>query len=253
MYNNQTTLGSKSSRQANRDRRQGERDDRRASGKVSSRGVVLKGFKPFQKLKTLIGAGPRSAFLGLVALNAIGLASLLNLKNNPKISQARRNAAKIKYDEIALKFYKLGGNRTTLQRTVINGSKRKALGSNLPILKNLGFVKGLKSAGVITGLHDTSTDIGLGAAGELAASITAALPILTEIAEALSALVAMLPKRNDQGYEDYSDEDTSSEDEDTSSEDEDTSSDGSEMMKNAGGALVGVAILAALYFGTKKK
>jgi len=250
MYNNQTTLGSKSSRQANRDRRRGERDDRRASGK-----------KPFQKLKTLIGAGPRSAFLGLVALNAIGLASLLNLKNNPKISQAKRNAAKIKYDEIALKFYNLGGNRTTLQRTVINGSKRKALGSNLPILKNLRFVKGLKSAGVIKGLHDTSTDIGLGAEpASLAASITAALPILTQIAEALAALVAMLPKRNDQGYEDYSDEDTSSEDEDTSSEDEDTSSededtssDGGEMMKNAGAALVGVAILAALYFGTKKK
>ena len=242
MYNNQTTLGSKSSRQANRDRRRGERDDRRASGK-----------KPFQKLKTLIGAGPRSAFLGLVALNAIGLASLLNLKNNPKISQAKRNAAKIKYDEIALKFYNLGGNRTTLQRTVINGSKRKALGSNLPILKNLGFVKGLKSAGVIKGLHDTSTDIGLGEPASLAASITAALPILAQIASALAALVAILPKQNDQGYEDYSEEDYLLEDEDTSSEEEDTSSDGSEMMKNAGGALVGVAILAALYFGTKKK
>ena len=243
MYNNQTTLGSKASRQANRDRRQGKRDDRRASGK-----------KPFQKLKTAFGAGPRGAFLALVALNAVGLASLLNLKNNPKISQAKRNAAKIKYDEIALKFYNLGGNRTTLQKTVINGSKRKALGSNLPILKNLGFVKGLKSAGVIKGLHDTSTDIGLGASGELAASLTAALPIITQIAEALVALVSILPKRNDQGYEDYSeDEEDYSEDEDTSSEDEDTSSDGGEMMKNAGAALVGVAILAALYFGTKKK
>ena len=243
MYTQEIGLGGKAERQARREKRKAARPAKKAKRKSRRK-------KVFNKLKTAFGAGPRGAFLGLVALNAVGLASLLNIKNNTNISQDKRDAAKIKYDEIALKWYKLGGNRTTLQNTVIKGAKRKALGSNLPLLKKLKFVQNLRSSGVISGISRQPYSIGATGAEEIVAAVTAAGPVIAALAGLLGTLAAILPKKGQQGYDpDMMDEGPLLEENDEGYGD-DGDDDG--FMMQAGAGLVGVAILAALFIGTKK-
>lgn len=251
---NETGLGGRKERQARRAKRKDKRSTRRTARKAARPAKKAKRKsrrkKVFNKLKTAFGAGPRGAFLGLVALNAVGLASLLNIKNNTKISQDKRNAAKIKYDEIAKKWYNLGGNRTTLQRTVINGAKRKALGSNLPGLKKLKFVQDLRSSGIISGISRQPYSIGTTGAEEIVAAVTAAAPVIAALSGLLGTLAAILPKKGQQGYDpDMMDEGPLLEENDEGYGD-DGDDDG--FMMQAGAGLVGVAILAALFIGTKK-
>ena len=175
---------------------------------------------------------------------------MLNIKNNTNISQDKRDAAKIKYDEIAKKWYNLGGNRTTLQNTVIKGAKRKALGSNLPGLKKLKFVQDLRSSGIISGISRQPYSIGATGAEEIVAAVTAAAPVIGSLAALLGTLAAILPKKGQQGYDpNMMDEGPLLEENDEGYGD-DGDDDG--FMMQAGAGLVGVAILAALFIGTKK-
>ena len=254
MYTQEIGLGGKKERQARRAKRQDKRSTRRTARKAARPAKKAKRKsrrqKVFNKLKTAFGVGPRGAFLGLVALNAVGLASLLNIKNNTNISQDKRDAAKIKYDEIAKKWYNLGGNRTTLQNTVIKGAKRKALGSNLPGLKKLKFVQDLRSSGIISGISRQPYSIGATGAEEIVAAVTAAAPVIGSLAALLGTLAAILPKKGQQGYDpNMMDEGPLLEENDEGYGD-DGDDDG--FMMQAGAGLVGVAILAALFIGTKK-
>ena len=254
---NETGLGGRKERQARRAKRQTRRSDRRAArpAKKAKRKEKRKSRrrKIINKLKTAFGAGPRGAFLGLIALNAVGLASLLNMKNNTNLPQDKRNAAKIKYDEIAKKWYNMGGNRTTLQKTVIKGAKRKALGSNLPGLKKLKFVQSLRSSGIISGISRQPYSIGATGVEEIVAAVTAAAPVIASLAALLGTLAAILPKKGQQGFDpNMIDEGPllEEDDEDYSAMEEGEDDEG--FVMKAGAGLVGVAILAALFIGTKK-
>ena len=240
---NEVGLGGKAERQARRAKRRAGRPAKKAKRKSRRE-------KVFNKLKTAFGAGPRGAFLGLVAMNAVGLASLLNIKDNTNIPQDKRNAAKIKYDEIAKKWYNLGGNRTTLQRTVTRGAKRKALGSNLPLLKKLRFVQNLRRSGIISGINKQPYSIGATGLEAIVAAVASAGPIIAALAGLLGTLSSLLPKKGQQGYEDWEDEGPLLEEDDSDYDYGDEDDDG--FMMQAGAGLVGVAILAALFIGTKK-
>ena len=240
---NEVGLGGKAERQARRAKRRAGRPAKKAKRKSRRE-------KVFNKLKTAFGAGPRGAFLGLVAMNAVGLASLLNIKDNTNIPQDKRNAAKIKYDEIAKKWYNLGGNRTTLQRTVTKGAKRKALGSNLPGLKKLKFVQNLRRSGIISGINKQPYSIGATGLEAIVAAVASAGPIIAALAGLLGTLSSLLPKKGQQGYEDWEDEGPLLEEDDSDYDYGDEDDDG--FMMQAGAGLVGVAILAALFIGTKK-
>jgi len=240
---NEVGLGGKAERQARRAKRRAGRPAKKAKRKSRRE-------KVFNKLKTAFGAGPRGAFLGLVAMNAVGLASLLNIKDNTNIPQDKRNAAKIKYDEIAKKWYNLGGNRTTLQRTVTKGAKRKALGSNLPGLKKLKFVQNLRRSGIISGISKQPYSIGATGLEAIVAAVASAGPIIAALAGLLGTLSSLLPKKGQQGYEDWEDEGPLLEEDDSDYDYGDEDDDG--FMMQAGAGLVGVAILAALFIGTKK-
>ena len=238
---NEIGLGGKAERQARR---------KKLFDKAKTAGKKLLNTKLIKKAKTAFGAGPRGAFLGLVAMNAVGLASLLNIKNNTNIPQDKRNAAKIKYDEIAKKWYNLGGNRTTLQRTVTRGAKRKALGSNLPLLKKLRFVQNLRRSGIISGINKQPYSIGATGAEAIVAAVASAGPIIAALSGLLGALSSLLPKKGQQGY----DPDMMYEGPLLEEDDEGYGDDGDDdgFMMQAGAGLVGVAILAALFIGTKK-
>ena len=238
---NEVGLGGKAERQARR---------KKLFDKAKTAGKKLLNTKLIKKAKTAFGAGPRGAFLGLVAMNAVGLASLLNIKNNTNIPQDKRNAAKIKYDEIAKKWYNLGGNRTTLQRTVTRGAKRKALGSNLPGLKKLRFVQNLRRSGIISGINKQPYSIGATGLEAIVAAVASAGPIIAALAGLLGTLSSLLPKKGQQGY----DPDMMYEGPLLEEDDEGYGDDGDDdgFMMQAGAGLVGVAILAALFIGTKK-
>lgn len=203
----------------------------------------VKEWKPItQKIKTVVGTGPRVAFLGLIRINLLGMATLLNLKNNPKIPSNKKSLAILKYNAVANKFYSWGGNRTTFQKTVIKGAKEKAIGSNLPILKNLDFVKKLKKLNAISGHNNT----GLGDLATATAAVAAAAPLIVSIAGLLGTLATIAASAG--AFDKGKDNSPYVEDETTYDNNYDTE-DGINIM---GGSIVGVAILAALFIGTKK-
>jgi hypothetical protein len=143
-----------------------------------------------QKYKTLVLTANRLAFLGVVRINVLGLADLINMPSNSSLSLALRNESRPKVYAILNKWYKWGGNRTELVKTAIQGSKEKALGVNLPIVRNWQFVKNLEASGVISGLPAGNHSIG--EPGTVAASLTAASPFIVAIGGLLGPLALIL-------------------------------------------------------------
>lgn len=141
-------------------------------------GDWLKQTKVGQKAKTVTAAPVRGAFLALVRLNVLALATLLNLRYNSKVSPQRRSLAAAKYKEMETLWYNWGGNRTELSRVVAQGAKAKPFGVNLPAAKNLKFVKNLRSAGIISGMSDSHCIGSIGSAGSIAAFLATATPIV---------------------------------------------------------------------------
>jgi hypothetical protein len=97
-----------------------------------------------QGTKTVAVAPTRGAFLVLVQLNFLALATLLYFAKTKHPD---------KYNEIRNKWYAWGGNRTELDRVVEKGAKNHPIGTNVPVLKNLEYVKNLRSSGMISGFN----------------------------------------------------------------------------------------------------
>ena len=200
------------------------------------------------KARTVFYTPTRGAFLSIVRLNAFGLADLLNIPNDPRMSAEKKAKAKVLVDAFYQKWYdKFGGNRTALANVIANGAKERAFGFNIPLVKNLDFVKDLKAAGAIGNVPNNQ--VGIGVAGETFIAVCeAAWPVLVALGTILKALTTIFKKPDGTlptGYE---------------------TNDGGRIIDNSGNTppppptedtagygLIGAAVLAALYFGTQSK
>ena len=145
------------------------------------------------KARTVFFTPSRGAFLVLVRLNVFGLADLLNIPNDPRMSAAKRASAKSLVDSFYTKWHdKFGGNRTELASVIAKGAAKRAFGFNIPLVQNLGFVKKLKAAGAIGNLSSNQIGIGIDPATDAVASTGTALPILVEIGGILTSLVTLI-------------------------------------------------------------
>ena len=188
----------------------------------------------------------RGAFLALVRLNVFGLADLLNLPNDPRMSAEKKAKAKVLVDGFYQKWYdKFGGNRTALAEVIAKGAKERAFGFNIPLVKNLDFVKNLKAAGAIGNVPNNQ--VGIGAAGETFIAVCkAALPVLVAIGTILKALVSIFKKPDGTLPGTGSGTD--------SADDLAKRNTGPQPTEDtAGYGLIGAAVLAALYLGTTSK
>ena len=110
-----------------------------------------------QGTKTVSLALPRGAFLGLVALNAVGLAT--NLK---KLTDKKGTLDGLKF------WYDLGGDRTKMQETINNGSAKKRI---------FGIQEEKESASAIFDGY-SGDGVRVGEPVTIAASLATAAPIL---------------------------------------------------------------------------
>ena len=240
-------IGSKQSRAANKDARQNKRADRKQVRKEDDRKFKE---KVGDKAKTVFWTPSRVAFLGLIRINFLGMADILNIPNDPRMSAEKKAQIKPLVERVYKTWFnKFGGNRTALAEVIAKGAKERAFGFNIPIVKNLKFVKKMSAAGAVGGYHNK--DIGLGFTGaELAAAIKSAIPIIKSIVEVLLAIIsvvgaAKLVKTQQTGQATTPDIITP----DTTL---DTTPGGATESK-AGYGLIGLAALAAIYFGTMSK
>jgi hypothetical protein len=205
-----------------------------------------------QKARTAWFTPTRAAFLALVRLNVFGLADLLNLPNDTRMSAAKRASAKPLVDAFYKKWYdKFGGNRTELANVIAKGFKERAFGFNIPLVKNLDFVKKLKAAGAIGGFNNKQIGIGDPATGAaVAGDVAASYPLLEVVGTILAALasifssIVMLKKPDEAAPETGTgDGGRTIDDKKNPPPTEDT----------AGYGMIGVAVLAALALGTMSK
>lgn len=236
-------IGSKQSRAANKQKRQDKRADRKQARKDDDR--TLKE-KIGDAARTVTFTPTRGAFLGLVRLNVFGLADVLNIPNDPRMSAEKKAKAKVLIDAFFTKWKeKFGGNRTKLAETIAKGAKERAFGFNLPIVKKLKFVQKLKAQGAVGYIPN---QVGLGFTGaELVAAVEAALPVLIEVGGILSALAVIIQTLKKPG-EPRSDATPGGA---MQSGNMQTTPGTTE--SKAGYGLIGVAALAAIYFGTMTK
>jgi hypothetical protein len=198
------------------------------------------------KARTVFYTPTRGAFLSIVRLNAFGLADLLNIPNDPRMSAEKKAKAKVLVDGFYQKWYdKFGGNRTALAEVIAKGAKERAFGFNIPLVKNLDFVKNLKAAGAIGNVPNNQ--VGIGAAGETFIAVCkAAWPVLVAINTILKALVSIFKKPDGTLPGTGSGTD--------SADDLAKRNTGPQPTEDtAGYGLIGVAVLAALYLGTTSK
>lgn len=144
------------------------------------------------KAKTVFWTPSRVAFLGLVRINFLGMADILNVPNDPRMSAEKKAQMKPLVERVYKTWFdKFGGNRTALSNVIASGAKERAFGFNIPIVKNLSFVKKMSAAGAVGGYNNK--DIGLGFTGaELAAAIKASLPVIKAIMEILLTIVSIV-------------------------------------------------------------
>ena len=198
------------------------------------------------KARTVFYTPTRGAFLSIVRLNAFGLADLLNIPNDPRMSAEKKAKAKVLVDGFYQKWYdKFGGNRTALAEVIAKGAKERAFGFNIPLVKNLDFVKNLKAAGAIGNVPNNQ--VGIGVAGETFIAVCkAAWPVLVAIGTILKALVSIFKKPDGTLPGTGSGTD--------SADDLAKRNTGPQPTEDtAGYGLIGVAVLAALYLGTTSK
>ena len=198
------------------------------------------------KARTVFYTPTRGAFLSIVRLNAFGLADLLNIPNDPRMSAEKKAKAKVLVDGFYQKWYdKFGGNRTALAEVIAKGAKERAFGFNIPLVKNLDFVKNLKAAGAIGNVPNNQ--VGIGVAGETFIAVCeAAWPVLVAVGTILKALVSIFKKPDGTLPGTGSGTD--------SADDLAKRNTGPQPTEDtAGYGLIGVAVLAALYLGTTSK
>ena len=198
------------------------------------------------KARTVFYTPTRGAFLSIVRLNAFGLADLLNIPNDPRMSAEKKAKAKVLVDGFYQKWYdKFGGNRTALAEVIAKGAKERAFGFNIPLVKNLDFVKNLKAAGAIGNVPNNQ--VGIGVAGETFIAVCeAAWPVLVAVGTILKVLVSIFKKPDGTLPGTGSGTD--------SADDLAKRNTGPQPTEDtAGYGLIGAAVLAALYLGTTSK
>jgi hypothetical protein len=203
----------------------------------------------------------RVAFLGLVRINALGMADFFNAPNNGKLTATQQAEAQIVVDKLFDKWRNdFGGNRTKLRDVIAKGAKEKALGINLPLLKNIKFVKKLKEMGLggfgnVKYTYSNKQPTGIGEPLTLSAIATAcstALPIIKAFSALFVLIISIVGfvKANKQ----TSDQDSDFLIDPIVDDGEDGDDDGFGFnLQTAGYGLLGVGVLAMLLLGDKKK
>lgn len=193
----------------------------------------------FHNAKTVALAAPRAAFLGLVRLNVWGIASLLK-KQAFLVNKATTDASKMGqyywdvYKRWDIGWYNLGGKMSALVNAINAGYTKRPLGINLAP-KNLRAKLAAKG---ISGIEPQ----GIGEA----ATLTTVIGSASVIIGAFMPLIMMLinnsqEKKIQESQNTYAD-----------FGDDITETDSGISPTTMGAGLVGVAILAALFIGTKK-
>ncbi len=201
---------------------------------------------------------PRVAFLGLVRINALGMADFFNAPNNGKLTATQQAEAQIVVDKLFDKWRNdFGGNRTKLRDVIAKGAKEKALGINLPLLKNIKFVKKLKEMGLggfgnVKYTYNQPIGIGEITLATIGTACANALPIIKAFSALFVTIITIVGfvKANKL---------TSDQDDDflvdpVVDDGEDGEDDGFGFnLQTAGYGLLGVGVLAMLLLGDKKK
>ena len=197
--------------------------------------------KVVQKVKTAVPviAMGRGVFLILVKNNYDGLASRIALND---------------YTDLLNRWYKLGGNRTTLTEAIKTGSQKpeKKLGF-LNKLKNIvgeqpveGVRIGKISAGLTTAIVGLATAVATLISPEKATGAVAGASfgtVLVALLPALQGVLANLPKKGDEPLTEVPQEMP-----------DDGAGDSGSMSKNLPYILGGIALLGVgIYYATKKK
>ena len=199
------------------------------------------------RLKTAALSIPRGAFLGLIRLNVWGLATLLSKKAFlvDAATTARQTAPNMWWDlqkKWRNGWWNLGGNWDKFVSAVNAGKGKKALGFKLAPKQ---IKEKLKAQG-IGGLNNyNNTGIG---------SVTAATLIsAAEITIAFMPLILMLVNSIKKDLPVDSFEEINYVDEKGNPVSPPTGADDSTSSSMAGAGLIGLAALAAIYFGTMTK
>ena len=191
----------------------------------------------FHNAKRIALAPSRAAFLGLVRLNVWGIASLLK-KQAFLVNKATTDASKMGqyywdvYQRWDIGWYNLGGKMSSLVNAINAGYKKRPLGIKLAP-KNLRAKLAAKG---ISGIEPQGIGV----------TLEAAVAAASVIIGAFMPLIMMLinnskEKKMQESQDTYVD-----------FEYDITETDAGVSPKTMGAGLIGLAILAALYFGTKK-
>ena len=155
----------------------------------------------------------RAAFLALVRLNALGLASVINYAwaKSADQNQGRPGDSPAKSDTLSM-WYNLGGRTDSLNAAIRAGETKKAVGNKFVLWLGKKNVPGIKKYAALLKetidhyVNKRKIDIrepkkvrGIGepASGGIAATITAAMPIILAILPLLAALAGRTPSDNE--------------------------------------------------------
>ena len=151
---------------------------------------------------------PRNAFLSLVRLNAMGLASAINYAWAKSASQYKGPGdAPAKSDTLAV-WYNLGGNADALNAAIKAGEQKKAVGNKFILWLAEKNVPGARRYGALLKetidhyVNSRKIDIreakavrGIGSAEAITAAIVAATPVIMAIIPLLAALASREPSQ----------------------------------------------------------
>lgn len=128
---------------------------------------------------------PRGAFLGLLSINYRGMAS--------RISRAKLNEPD-KYKEAVSKFQKLGGDKSTFEKSLRNGKDKKPLVCGSKCKDKINF-----SGEGFYNVEPVSTTV---AGASIGTTIALAIPIIVPIIAIVGKMVATSSERRAQAEED---------------------------------------------------
>lgn len=155
---------------------------------------------------------PRIAFLALVRLNGLGLASAINYAwaKSADQNKGRAGDSPAKSDTLSL-WYNLGGSTDALNAAIKAGEKKKAVGNKFILWLAKKNVAGAKKYGALLKetidhyVNKRKIDIrekkklrGIGSFEAVMADITAALPVIAAILPIIGALAAGGTPSNEQ-------------------------------------------------------
>jgi len=204
------------------------------------------------RLKMAALSIPRGAFLGLIRLNVWGLATLLSKKAFlvDAATTARQTAPNMWWDlqkKWRNGWWNLGGDWDKFVSAVNAGKGKKALGFKLAPKQIKEKLKAQGIGGYDFAVGSYNNDKGIGVVSETA--ITAAAAIVVAVMPLIQILMSNIKK--DLPVDSF--EEINYVDEKGNPVSPPTGADDSTSSSMAGAGLIGVAALAAIYFGTMTK